>query len=196
MADEAIEDTGLHTFDGIAADDLIRADDFDTRQFRRALDQGVCRDADARADGAAEVIPFLVDGTEGRRRAEVDDDDRAAEFFIRCNGVDDAVGTDFTGIVVFDVHARLDTRSDNQRCQAEIALAHAFQRGHDRRYDRRNDDGIDFIGVDAVQIKEVANEDAVFIGRPEAVRRYAPVVHELFSLENAQDNICIPYIND
>lgn len=80
LADEAIEDTGLHTFDGVAANDLIRADDFDTRQFRRALYQGICRDADARADSTAEVGPFLVDGAEGRRRAEVDDDDRAAEF--------------------------------------------------------------------------------------------------------------------
>ena len=59
----------------------------------------------------------------GDRRAEVDDDDRAADLLVGRDRVDEAVGADLARVVVADRHAGPDPGPDDEHLVAEVARA-------------------------------------------------------------------------
>ena len=74
---------------------------------------------------AAEIFAARGDSVEINRRAEIDDDARAAVFVERGDAVDDAVGADFLRVVVVHGHAGLDAGLDEERFVAEVTLGHS-----------------------------------------------------------------------
>ena len=75
--------------------------------------EGLGGDLDARGDGPAQVLALGRDGVERRRRAEIEDDDRAAVFLEGGDRGRDPVGPDLEGVLVEDGHARLEARADD-----------------------------------------------------------------------------------
>ena len=78
QADVAVVKAALQMRDGVGADHLGRALDVDAAQPRGARKQRIGADAEARRDGAAQVLAALRDHFKLGRRAEVDHDARTA----------------------------------------------------------------------------------------------------------------------
>ena len=70
----AVNESGLHAFDSIAADYVTRLDEFHTGQLCRLFKESIRRDLDTRRDGTAQIFAFFGDTAESRRRSEIDDD--------------------------------------------------------------------------------------------------------------------------
>ena len=76
----AVNESGLHAFDSIAADYVTRLDEFHTGQLCRLFKESIRRDLDTRRDGTAQIFAFFGDTAESRRRSEIDDDQWSAVF--------------------------------------------------------------------------------------------------------------------
>ena len=101
-----------------------RRGDGDARQLGRADDQRVEAEVDARRDDAALIGASEIDHVEGRRGAEIDDDQVALMSGVRGDGVERAVGADALrlGDVERDRPSGLALPGD-QRLHAEIFFA-------------------------------------------------------------------------
>ena len=93
--------------DGRFADQRARLGEVDLRQLGAVLGERVERDADARADDAAEVLARRGDDVVGHRRAEVDRDAGPAELCVGGDRVDDPVGAELVRVVDPDRHPGL-----------------------------------------------------------------------------------------
>ena len=96
--DRAVVEAGLHLLDGVASDDFSGILDFDAEKPRGSGKKCVRGDADAGNDRAAEIFAARGNHVDRGRRAEIDDDARAAVFLKRRDAVDDAVRADFNGL--------------------------------------------------------------------------------------------------
>ena len=99
QSDVAVDPARAQRGHGVAADDFARRFELDARQPRRALEQAVHGGAQARRQRGAEQAAVAVDGVEGRRGAEVDDDRGHAVQLGGGQGVDDAVGAHLARVV-------------------------------------------------------------------------------------------------
>ncbi|CDN41104.1 hypothetical protein BN871_AB_01020 [Paenibacillus sp. P22] len=192
----AENDAGLHRSHGIAADDAARPDKLDSRQLGRFLVKRFRRDADARHDGAAQISAARIDIIEGRRRTEIDDDERRAVFLDAGDRIHDAVRSDLARILVPDVEARLDAGTDDERGVPKVVDRQLLQRPHERRHDRRDDDSVDGIDGNAGELEEVVHHHAVLVARRRAVGAHAPVMEQLLSAVDAEHDIRIAYVDD
>ena len=78
LPDEAVVDPRLHGAHRIFTDAGRHLFQLDPGQLRRPLEERFHGDADARSDRAAQILAFFIDHAEGRGRAHIDDDRRAA----------------------------------------------------------------------------------------------------------------------
>ena len=102
----------------------VRADRARSAASPRPAASACEREVDARRDHAAAVIAVVVDHVEGRRGAEIDDDQRPAIAVMRRDGVDEAVGADLLGPVDQRLDAELDAGlADDQRRRCAIVAA-------------------------------------------------------------------------
>ena len=102
--------------------------DGDARQLGGGADQRIERQVDARRDDAALVGAASGDHVEGRRGAEVDDDQVARIFRVGGDGVERPVGADILRLV--DVELRAASRPRPARrpaASAEIFLGQHFE---------------------------------------------------------------------
>lgn len=189
LADVAEDDARLHALDCIAADDVLRRHELDARQLGCALEERLRARADARRDDAAQEVAVLRHDIEGRRRADVDDNQRAAVLLVGADDIDDPVRADGARVLVVEADARLDAGPDDQRAQVEIALAHLDEWHDERRHDRRDDDGMDVGHLDALIVEQAVDEHAVLVARLLAVRRDAPVFLEFLAFIGTHGNI-------
>ena len=149
-ADVTPEEADLKIVDGIRADDLRGAANFDAGQAGSAGEEGFGGNVEAGSDGSAEEFALLRDDVEVGGRAEVDDDGGTSIFVERAHAVGDTVGADFAGIVGEDRQAGFDAGLDEERPLAEVALAELAEDPVDRGNDGGDDDAADGAGFDAL----------------------------------------------
>src|ERR671913_2504652 len=127
--DQGVDSAGV-AVDETAADGVWSIGGYDPRWFffevhagklGRFGDERIQRNVEARQNGASEVACFAVDGLDGRRRPDIDDDRGEAIVFSRRNSVDDPVGTDSPGVVVAVVEAGL-----HLRCHRKVGCPEDF----------------------------------------------------------------------
>ena len=75
-----------------------------------------------RSNGAADKITFFGDDIEGGGSGQVDDDGGAAVEFKTRDGIHNAVGADFFGIIHAHADAGLNAGTDNQRFDFKIII--------------------------------------------------------------------------
>ncbi len=175
QSDVAVIEAGLEVGDGVGADDFGGALDVHAAEAGGAGEQGVGADAEAGGDGAAEVFAACGDDVEGGRGAEVDHDARAAVALEGGDGIDEAISAQFGGIVDEDGHAGLDAGFDEEGLDAEVLFADLAQCAFDGRDDAGDDDVADLIGVHAVHLEKIDEEDAVLVGGLVVMGGDAPV---------------------
>src|SRR5262249_51659770 len=95
----------LHRRRGVVADDALGRDEVNSPQHGRPLDQRLGREANARGNGATEVVAVSRDHVEDGRCAQVDDDKRWLVHMERCHGIDDAVWANLAWVFVKDAQA-------------------------------------------------------------------------------------------
>ncbi len=173
-----VVEAGLQAAYGVGADHAGGLANFYAWQAGSAREECVGGDADAGADDSAQVFAFGRDAVEGGGGAEVDDHAGASVFIEGGDGVDDAVGADFGGIVIVDGHAGLDAGLDEQWFRVEVALADLAQHGVERGHYRRDHDAVNAGGFKAGHGKKIAEEDAVFVNGAALPRSDAPVGYE------------------
>src|SRR5688572_14390941 len=159
--DITIEYSCLYGMDRIAPDHFLGLDDLDARQLGSALEQSFQRNRQARRDGAADVLAFLGNEVDGRRRAEIDDDAGVMKFFVRGDAVDDPIRAHLLGIFVKDRHAGFDAGTDDQRIDLEELVTELLRRGQHRRHDARYRDGRNLPAAVSRVIDELGNDHAV-----------------------------------
>ena len=81
--------------------------------------QGVVAELDARRDRPAEVVTTGVDGVEGRRSPEVDEDGRPFVKVMSRDCIRDPVGAHPPGVVVLDADTGSRAGPDHHRLQVE-----------------------------------------------------------------------------
>ncbi len=101
----AEHDSALERGDGVSSDGGCGRAEFDARELRGPLEEGVGRQLNAGQDRAADVITFGIDGIERCGGAEVDDNDRRLEAGQGGDGVRNAVGPDGVRWIVGDGQA-------------------------------------------------------------------------------------------
>jgi len=121
-------------------------------------------DAEAGGDGAAEVFAARGYDFKAGGGAEVDHDAGAAVALVGGDGVGEAIGAQFRGIVDQDGHAGFDAGFNEERIDVEAGFADLAQRGFDGRHDRGDDDVRDLAGLDAIHLEKVDEEHAVLVG--------------------------------
>ena len=195
QADVAVKDSGLDRVYGILANYFFGFDDFDARQFGRALDQRFQRNRQSGRDGAANVFAFLGDQVNGRSRAEVDDDATVMIFLEGGDAIDDAIGADILGTLVENRHAGFDPRADDQRLEIKKLLRQFLGRRQHRRHDTGNRNRIDLIHHETGVADQLADDDAVLVGRAFSLSRQAPVGNQLLILVEPKNYISIADID-
>ncbi len=105
----------LHALNGVAADNLLRRNQLDTRQLRRRLEQSIGTRADTGRNHAAHEIAIFTHHIIGGRRTDINDNQRTAILLISADYVHDTVSTNGTGIFVVQLNARLNAGAYDQR---------------------------------------------------------------------------------
>src|SRR5688572_15958793 len=177
------------------ADDPLGATDLDSPESRRALEEGLGGDRDARHDDPARVLPLLGDDVERGRRSEVDDDAGAAQPLVGRDGVDDAVRADFLRGVVEDRHAGPDSRLHEERLSSGDLSERLAKRELERRDHARDDDVAGGIGDAAPRSEEALRGQSDLVGRRVAAGRQPPVAHERRALEETEHRVRVPDVD-
>ena len=137
QAGVAEDDPGLHARRRVRPDRAHGPHQVDPRQPGGALRERLDRDAQAGGDRSAEVGAVGGDGVEGRRGAEVDDDQGAAVPGEAADRVGDPVRAHLVRIVVANGDPGVRTRPEDEGLHAEAA----FHRGCDRPGHHGHDGG-------------------------------------------------------
>ena len=128
----AVDQTGLHALDGIAADRMPRLHQLYSRKFRRLFSA-----SDEILIPGAIVPPrystFLRNTAKCSRRTEIDDDQRPAVFGICCYRVDDSVRSHLLRVIIFDDHPGLNSRADFDGSDIEVLDRQMLQSIGNRR---------------------------------------------------------------
>ena len=195
-ADVAVDDAGLHRVLRVATDHARRLGDLDARKLGGAGEERVGADLDAGRDDAAKVLALRRDAVEGRRGAEVDDDEAAAEALVRGDAVDDAIGADLARVLVEDRHAGADARADHERLVAERATHEVEHRLGERGHDARDDRGLHVRGLHVAHREQLAEDDGVLVGGPPAARLDAELVDQrVAAVEEPVDDVRVPDVD-
>src|SRR6185503_1077248 len=104
-----------------SSDQLVARNDLDVRQSGRILLQRLHLNPQTSEDDPAEMLATGADDVDGRRRAEIDDDQ--VRIRIEMSGADrvcDAVGADFDWIAIADLQPGLRSRLQDERVDGEI----------------------------------------------------------------------------
>src|ERR1019366_9636342 len=101
-ADGAEVEAALHAGHGVGAHHVLGRPEIYQRQTGGFGEQGRDGDADAHRDGAAQIFAVFRNHIEVDGGAHIDDHTRAAVFTKAGNGVHQAVGAYFAGVVVAD----------------------------------------------------------------------------------------------
>src|SRR5207244_2098882 len=123
----AIIKTGLQAADCRRADNPGRLADIHALQAGGAAEQGLGGDSESRTNHTALIFALRRHAIECGCSAKVNDDAGPAMFLKRRDAVHNAVGAHFGGILVQYRHSSFNTRLDEQRLVAEVALAHTPQ---------------------------------------------------------------------
>ncbi len=125
--DVAVVKAALQVRNGVGADDLGGALDVHAAQPRGAREERIGADAQARRNGAAQVLALGRDHVEGGRRAEVHHDARAAVALEGGDGVHQPVRAQLGGVVHQHRHSGLDARLHKQRLQCGSRLSQTWR---------------------------------------------------------------------
>src|SRR5205807_8324205 len=128
--------------------------------------------------------------------AELGNDARSVVLFKSRHAVRNPIGAHLQGIIVVDGDARLRSRLEKQRLEAKILLGHFLEQRVQRRHDARHHDPRDVARLDPVQIKKVANQNAVLVGGLTSLRGQPPLGLQRLTLKYAQDGVRVPYVDD
>ena len=193
----AEHDARLHIGDGVRGDDALRRFDLHAREFRRAARKAFQRAFDPRGDDAADKFARCAENVEGRRGAEIDDDNRlsAAVFFERGDVVDHAVRPHLVRVVHTDLQTRFQPGRDLQRHDAEIHAEHMLDGIVERRDDGREDAAPDVGRRYAVDGKHIDDLRAVLVGRAFEIGRDAERNFQRVPVEHGVFDIGIPDVN-
>ena len=115
-----------------------------------------------RCDRATEIVAFVIDHVEGGRRAEVDDDLRAAVFLESGDGVDEAVGPHLLRSVDENPNADVDVRrADDHGGTIGIPAEHPPQAEQGCRHDSGDDAVGDVAAPDVLQSESWASQTPI-----------------------------------
>lgn len=183
--------------DGVPADGFGRFDQFDPGQFGRLLEQGFCRNADARGNGTPQVFPVRPQGTERSARTKVDDNQVAlvAVHFMGSHCVHDPVSPDLGRIIIIQLQARLDFAGHHKRCDSKIPFAHVAQGHQQGRHHCGNDDILDILHIHAAVGKHAPQDNAEFIRSTGTDAGNPPMCLPSLAVMNAYYDIGIPNIH-
>ena len=115
----------------------------DIERFQRDIQSGENR--------AAQVLAFLRNRIESGGGSKIDDDQRPAVFFKTGDGVDDAVGTHFGGIVIQNGNAGLDAGAHHQGIAFKVFSGQFLEHRDQRRHHAGDDDMMNAGRADLVE---------------------------------------------
>ena len=116
-------------------------------------------------------------------------------MFVSPDNIYNPVRSDCAGIFVIQFYSGLYSRSDNQRVNFKISLAH-FGHGHNqRRHDRRNYNIFNVADIYALIAEKIVNQHTVLVAGFLCVGGNAPMFHEIFSDISTHDDIAVPDVD-
>src|SRR5215204_1656880 len=190
--------------DETAADGVRSIGGYDPRWFflevhagkrGRFGDERVQRNVEAGQYGTPEVACFAVNGLDGRRRADIDDD-RGEPVVPPCrHGVDDPVGPDGPWIVVAVVEAGLHLRGyhvvgDPEYLGGEVTIGTGETRHDAGDYHRAH-----LVGAQTFEREKPREEDGELVGRPVRLRRDTPLSPRLLAINEPENSLRIPDVH-
>src|SRR5690606_34645147 len=187
----AVDDARLDALHRIGADGRAGVLQAHPGKLGGARKQGFQGDADARANGAAQVLPVFGDAVKGGRGSQVDHDGGERVLGLgRCR-VGDTVRADVPRGLVADGQARVQLVRDDQGLHAKIALGHPLPGRQHRRQDAGDGDGGYPVGVDPPVGEKLVQEDAVLVGGLLPVTLDPPGALEGIAVEQADGGVGI-----
>ena len=175
--------------------DILGRDKFNTWQFCRRVEERIRTSHDTRRNHSAKEVARFRDNIKGRRRANVNHNQRPAVLLEGSHGIDNPVRADCPRVFVVELDTRLDTWSDHERANLEITLAHLYDRHNHWRHDRRYYYVLHVGNLHALIAEEVINQHAVFVAGLLSVRRDSPMLHQVFTAVGAHNNIAVANVN-
>jgi hypothetical protein len=172
----APEHADQHLVLGVAADHAVGLGhlDGDARQLGGVADKRIERQVDAGRDDAALVGAIEIDGIEGRRRAEIDDDEITG-LGMGGNGIDRAIRTQRARLVHVDVDRIADRPlARDQRLDPEVVGGKHLQVVQRAGHDGGNDDLRHRLAIDAADGEQLHEPYRVFIAGPAWIGGDAP----------------------
>src|SRR5512139_2897299 len=125
--------------DGVTTYRRWRAGNVDPGRLGRALEKGLGGDADARGNGAPQILAGSRNGVKGGSRAEIDDAGRCPVKAKSGDGIHDSIGAHDVRIIIEIANAGLDCSIDHKRFTAQSLAANLDPGTGQRRYDRSDD---------------------------------------------------------
>src|ERR687897_1456153 len=201
--DQGVDSAGV-AVDETTADGVWSIGGYDSRWFffevhagklGRFGDERIQRNVEARQNGASEVACFAVDGLDGRRRPDIDDD-RGEPVVPPCrHGVDDPVGPDFLRVVVAVIEASLHLRGHPvvgypEDPGGEVTIG-TGETGHDAGDDHRPH----LVEAKTVEREKPREDDGELVGRPVRLRRDTPLAQWRVPVKEPEDRLCIPDVH-
>ena len=187
LAGEAVDDAALERVHGVAPDHGRRRDELDAREPRRAVEERLHRDRDARARArrrrTRRARRRRRSSSRCRSRRRCTAPPAARE---RGDGVDDAVGADLARVVHQDRDAAAHAGADQQRVDPERALAHPGPLDREHRHGRGDDERGHLARVEIAQREQAVELHGEVVGRAQRARGDAPGVRELGAAPEAQ----------
>ena len=197
LSHETEDDTGPHGMDGVPADGFWGFDQFDPGQLGCFLEQGFCRNADARGNGSPQIFSSWRQSAECGGRPEVDDDQvpLVPVHVVGRHRIHDPVRPDLGRIIIVQLQSRIDFTGDYKRSDTEKAFAHVAQRNQERRDYRGNDDILDVLHIHSAVGKHAPQDDAEFIRGPGTAAGNPPVGLPSLAIMNSNHDVGISNIH-
>src|ERR671912_1247218 len=201
--DQGVDSAGV-AVDETAADGVWSIGGYDPRWFffevhagklGRFGDERIQRNVEARQNGASEVACFAVDGLDGRRRPDIDDD-RGEPVVPPCrHGVDDPVGPDGPGVVVAVVEAGLHLGGYRVVGYPEDLGGEVTVGTGETGHDAGDDHCAHLVGAQTFEREEPGEGDGELVGRPVRLRRDTPLSPRLLAFNEPKNGLRIPYVH-
>ena len=177
------------------ANNLRRKHQFNGGQLRRARGKRAVHHAQAGADRAAEKLRFGRNHAVCRRRAEIDEDRRAAIQRRNCHRVGNAVAAQLARIFIANIQPRLHAGHEQTRLQMEVIPAHVLDGIVDGRHDGGNHDALHRLHVQVVITEQIRHDDPILIGSHHRVGRAAPALDQTAAFKNGGFDIGVANIH-
>ena len=105
--------------------------------------------------------------------------------------IHNTVCADRTRVFIVETNTGPNARSNNQRADMKITLAHLAQRNNERRHYGRDDDCFNIRHADPLIVKQFVDQYAVLIACLLPICRDAPMPQQLSPVVGAHDNIAV-----